>query len=68
MVDHPADVGLVPYGETGKVAPPAPLTPAFSTAFRVLREVSGSGAFWVLAGTFFICGLSTHGLIQTELT
>ena len=66
MVDRPADVGLVPYGETGKVAPPAPLTPAFSTAFRVLREVSGSGAFWVLAGTFFICGLSTNGLIQTH--
>jgi MFS family permease len=66
MVDRPADVGLVPYGETGKVAPPAPLTPAFSTAFRILREVSGSGAFWVLAGTFFICGLSTNGLIQTH--
>ncbi|MFZ0208806.1 MAG: MFS transporter, partial [Roseiarcus sp.] len=66
MVDRPADVGLVPYGETGKVAPPAPLKPAFSTAFRVLREVSGSGAFWVLAGTFFICGLSKNGLIQTH--
>src|SRR3984885_4713945 len=66
MVDRPADVGLVPYGETGKVAPPLPLKPAFSTAFRVLREVSGSGAFWVLAGTFYICGLSTQGLIQTH--
>jgi MFS family permease len=38
MVDRPADVGLVPYGETGKVAPPAPLTPAFSTAFRVCAK------------------------------
>ena len=23
-------------------------------------------AFWILAGTFFICGLSTNGLIQTH--
>ena len=27
---------------------------------------SRSGAFWVLFGTFFVCGLSTNGLIQTH--
>jgi predicted MFS family arabinose efflux permease len=31
-----------------------------------LREASGNSTFWVLAGTFFICGLSTNGLVQTH--
>jgi predicted MFS family arabinose efflux permease len=66
MVERPSDLGLAPFGETGKTAPPVAATPAFSTAFRILREVSGVPAFWVLAGTFFICGLSTNGLIQTH--
>ena len=26
----------------------------------------GRRAFWVLFGTFFICGASTNGLIQTH--
>jgi len=66
MVDRPADLGLQPFGETCKAAPPPAATPAFSSAFRILGEVSGSATFWILAGTFFICGLSTNGLIQTH--
>ena len=31
-----------------------------------LREASGSRVFWVLFATFFVCGLSTNGLIQTH--
>jgi predicted MFS family arabinose efflux permease len=38
----------------------------FATPFRILREASGSPVFWLLAGSFFICGLSTNGLIQTH--
>jgi predicted MFS family arabinose efflux permease len=66
MVDRPADVGLRPYGETGAIAPLPAQAPAFSSALRVLHDVSGSGTFWVLAATFFICGLSTNGLIQSH--
>jgi len=66
MVDRPSDVGLQPFGETGKTAPPPAQRPAFSGAFRILFEVSGNPVFWVLAGTFFVCGLSTNGLIQTH--
>ena len=40
--------------------------PALSAAFKVLGQVGGMPVFWVLAGTFFICGLSTNGLIQTH--
>ena len=31
-----------------------------------LREASRSRVFWVLFATFFVCGLSTNGLIQTH--
>ncbi len=59
MADRPADLGLPPFG--AKALAPQPLTtPAFSTPFRVLREVAPNPTFWVLAGTFFICGLSTQ--------
>ncbi|MGB8384732.1 MAG: MFS transporter [Dermatophilaceae bacterium] len=40
--------------------------PARLTALRVLRESSRSGPFWVLMGTFFVCGWSTNGLVGTH--
>jgi predicted MFS family arabinose efflux permease len=33
---------------------------------KVLQDVARTGTFWVLSGTFFICGASTNGLIQTH--
>ena len=33
---------------------------------RALYEARGSRTFWVLFLTFFVCGLSTNGLIQTH--
>jgi MFS family permease len=69
MRDRPADVGLRPYGAPPATEPAAeaPPAPARAGALGVLREVVGVPAFWVLAGTFFICGWSTNGLIQTHL-
>jgi sugar phosphate permease len=68
MRDRPSDVGLAPFGET--VAPdavPAALPQAaIGRAFQVLGQVSASPVFWILFATFFICGLSTNGLIQTH--
>jgi sugar phosphate permease len=70
MRDRPSDVGLAPYGEEPRhVAPqparaPAPFT--LRGPFVALREAARNRVFWVLAGTFFICGLSTNGLIQTH--
>jgi predicted MFS family arabinose efflux permease len=63
MRDRPSDVGLLPYGETGSVAPAGP--PATSP-LRALAEASRTSTFWILFGTFFICGASTNGLIQTH--
>jgi sugar phosphate permease len=68
MRDRPSDVGLRPYGETGPVVapPPASTQGAITRAFGTLGDVSGVPAFWILAGSFLICGLSTNGLIQTH--
>ncbi len=67
MRNRPADLGLAPFGATQPAATvAAPMTIGFATPFRILREASGSLVFWLLAGSFFICGLSTNGLIQTH--
>jgi MFS family permease len=65
--DRPADLGLPPYGGTEVVpAPPSAGNP-LAVPFRVISEVRRSTAFWLLAGSFFICGASTNGLIGTHL-
>lgn len=63
--DHPADVGLAPYG--GTYAPkPAPVAGAARRALTVLFKAARTGPFWLLAGTFAICGASTNGLVRTH--
>ncbi|SOZ10321.1 MFS transporter [Cupriavidus taiwanensis] len=71
MRSRPAEVGLAAFGEVPASTPvppaPQPAVPfTLSGPFRVLRDAARNQAFWVLAGTFFICGLSTNGLIQTH--
>ena len=69
MRDYPADLGLPAYGET-TVAPPVARTTRLlsllTSPLIALRDASRSPTFWVLFLTFFICGLSTNGLIQTH--
>ncbi|WP_119681268.1 MFS transporter [Indioceanicola profundi] len=69
MRDRPAELGLPPYGD--KDVAPAPATPGglgelIVAPLRILAEAARTGTFWVLFGTFFICGASTNGLIQTH--
>ncbi|MET7359275.1 MFS transporter [Streptomyces sp. NPDC005562] len=64
--DHPADVGLKPYGAEEFVPKPAPVTGAGRRAIRVLAKAARTGPFWLLAGSFAICGASTNGLVQTH--
>ncbi len=66
--ERPEDVGQLSYGATGdEPAPrPRPGNPA-RVAVQTLRRASGSRDFWLLAGTFFVCGASTNGLIGTHL-
>ncbi|MDX3532888.1 MFS transporter [Streptomyces sp. MB09-01] len=63
--DHPADVGLAPYG--GAYAQkPAPAPGAARRALKVLFAAARTGPFWLLAGTFAICGATTNGLVRTH--
>ncbi len=64
--DHPADVGLKPYGAKEFVPRPEPARGAARRAVTVLLSAVRTGPFWLLAGTFAICGASTNGLIQTH--
>ena len=69
MRDHPADLGLPAYGETAVVRPPKQdhnLRATLLAPLVTLKSVFGNAVFWVLFGTFFVCGLSTNGLIQTH--
>ncbi len=69
MRERPADVDLPLYGERD-VTRHVPAVGSFGASLiapvRILGEAARSGVFWVLFGTFFICGLSTSGLIQTH--
>jgi sugar phosphate permease len=64
MRDRPEDLGLRPYGEKAGTRSPAAraLMP-----LKALGVALQSPAFWILGGTFFVCGASTNGLIGTHL-
>jgi sugar phosphate permease len=68
MRNRPEDVGLKAYGETADARQPAPATGnPIRAAFTALGVGLRSRDFYLLAGTFFVCGASTNGLIGTHL-
>lgn len=70
MRDRPSDLGALPFGDDGTSPVAAAKTahaPMFKTVFSVLKDAAQTRIFWVLFGTFFICGASTNGLVQTHL-
>jgi predicted MFS family arabinose efflux permease len=67
MRDRPAEVGERPYGAGKEWVEPPPAPAAFGAALAGLRIGLRSRTFWVLAGTFFICGATTNGLVSTHL-
>lgn len=68
MKNSPQEAGTLPYGQeeapiVNKIEQKEnPVTIAFQTLFEAVRVKE----FWLLAGSFFICGLSTSGLIGTH--
>src|ERR671924_1961037 len=72
MRDDPSDVGLEPYGagQTGATTSGGVATlrgARAANASITMREVLGSSTFWLLAGSFFVCGGTANGLIGTHL-
>ena len=66
LKDQPSDAGLLPYGATG-VHHPQSLQSMAQSPVRALLWAARSREFWILAGSFFVCGASTNGLIGTHL-
>lgn len=72
MRDDPSEVGLEPYGSKGRQtpaggessAPPHGLPPGASVPLKVAVKTR---TFWLLAGCFFVCGVTANGLIGTHL-
>ena len=72
MRDDPADVGLEPYG----AGQPGAASAGGATSLRGMsaknatitaRDVVGHPTFWLLCGSFFVCGGTANGLIGTHL-
>ena len=65
--EKPADLGLLPYGAPDSWQPPAPSDlSAGALAIDTLRQSAKKKDFWYLYGSFFVCGLSTSGLMGTH--
>ena len=66
--DHPGDVGLRAYGADPDEPPivPLPATGAGRRALTALRGAARTPTFWLLAGSFAICGATTNGLVGTH--
>ncbi|KPN96802.1 MFS transporter [Lysinibacillus sp. ZYM-1] len=66
--NKPRDLGLTPYGQEVMVENQQVQLKKnpISIAFNGLLEAVKVKTFWLLAGSFFICGLSTSGLIGTH--
>ena len=66
MRNYPQDKGLTPYGATAAAEPALVPASSFAAAFDGLRIGARVPAFWLLAASFAICGMTTNGLIGTH--
>jgi MFS family permease len=67
--ERPSDVGLKPYGAPDDYVAPAPINGANALmyAFEALGRAAKTRTFWLLFLGFFICGLTTNGLIGVHM-
>ncbi|KGR78033.1 MFS transporter [Ureibacillus manganicus] len=66
--NSPKEIGILPYGqmeESEEISQSQKGNPII-VAFKGLADALKSKEFWLLAGSFFICGFSTSGLIGTH--
>jgi sugar phosphate permease len=71
MRDDPAEVGLQPYGAGDPQAAVGGATSlrgmSAKSATITGREIISHPTFWLLSGSFFVCGGTANGLIGTHL-
>lgn len=73
LADRPADVGVRPYGADPDATPQETERNATHSGWAAARTaIDGllvgvrTRAFWLLAGTFFVCGWTTNGIVSTH--
>jgi predicted MFS family arabinose efflux permease len=64
--DHPAELGGLPYGAQRFVPRPAAAPGSARRALRTLARAARTAPFWLLTGTFAVCGASTNGVMWTH--
>ena len=69
--DRPESIGISRFGEEATTATAPSDAPRHGTnplrnTFAVLGRASHKRDFWLVAGTFFICGATTNGFIGTH--
>jgi MFS family permease len=62
MKDRPEDANTAPLGEAASAG-----SSAHDLRRTPMREAIRTRDFWLLAGSFFICGYTTNGMIGTHL-
>src|SRR4051794_2935480 len=65
--ERPAQLGLRAYGAKEADVAAGPQPNPILRAVAILGKASGKRDFWLLFASFFVCGLSTNGLIGTHL-
>ena len=67
LKEDPQSINTTPYGAESDWQPPMlEKGNAAKVALDALRDASKVRNFWYLVGSFFVCGLSTSGLIGTH--
>ena len=61
--EHPRDANTFPVGASEHIDDDAKPAITVRDNLRVLVQAAKRMPFWVLAGTFFVCGWTTNGLI-----
>ncbi len=65
--ESPEAAGVRRYGEAADAPPPRKQSASALLALQVLWCVRAEPTFWLMFGTFFVCGLTTNGLVGTHL-
>ena len=61
--NSPQEVGIEPFGGPHSFSGGGAAPKNARQTLSVLFQAAGKPAFWILAGTFFVCGWTTNGLI-----
>jgi len=64
--ERPSDVNAFPIGATEALKEDAKPVVSVRANLSLLKNAAKTLPFWVLAGTFFVCGWTTNGLIGSH--